>query len=101
MWIGTQHLVSLLLAAFGSAVQWLLSDPRTLLGSYETSVQNFQKKRYSNFTLQDYLNGQLLGQEENERVTNLIRTPLPTSFYALVGREGRGGVKPLFKHTKN
>ena len=41
--------------------------------------------------LQGYLNGQLLGQEENERVTNLIRTPLPTSFYALVGREGRGG----------
>ena len=51
--------------------------------------------------LQDYLSGQLLGQEENERVTNRIRTPLPTSFHALVGREGRGGgVKPLFKHTK-
>ena len=49
--------------------------------------------------LQGYLNGQLLGQEENERFTNRIRTPLPTSFYALVGREGRG-VKPLFKHTK-
>lgn len=49
--------------------------------------------------LQGYLNGQLLGQEENERFTNRIRTPLPTSFYALVGREG-GGVKPLFKHTK-
>lgn len=46
--------------------------------------------------LQGYLNGQLLGQEENERVTNRIRTPLPTSFHALVG----GGVKPLFKHTK-
>lgn len=46
--------------------------------------------------LQDYLSGQLLGQEENERVTNRIRTPLPTSFHALVG----GGVKPLFKHTK-
>ena len=40
--------------------------------------------------LQDYLSAQLLGQEENERVTNRIRTPLPTSFHALVGGGGGG-----------
>ena len=50
--------------------------------------------------LQDYLNGQLLGQEENERFTNRIRTPLPTSFYALVGREGRGGKTSLQAYKK-
>ena len=50
--------------------------------------------------LQDYLSGQLLGQEENERVTNRIRTPLPTSFYALVGREGRGGGKTSLQAYK-
>ena len=50
--------------------------------------------------LQGYLSGQLLGQEENERVTNRIRTPLPTSFHALVGGGVERGVKPLFEHTK-
>ena len=51
--------------------------------------------------LQGYLNGQLLRQEENERVTNRIRTPLPTSFHALV-REGveRGGKTSLQAYKK-
>ena len=49
---------------------------------------------------QGYLNRQLLGQEENERFTNRIRTPLPTSFYALMGREGRGGGKTSLQAYK-
>lgn len=51
--------------------------------------------------LQGYLNGQLLGQEENERVTNRIRTPLPTSFHALVGGGvERGGKTSLQAYKK-
>ena len=50
--------------------------------------------------LQDYLSGQLLGQEENERVTNRIRTPLPTSFHALVGGGWREGGKTSLQAYK-
>ena len=49
--------------------------------------------------LQDYLNGQLLGQEEMNALQILfVRLSPPASMHWWEGRGG--GVKPLFKHTK-